>query len=57
MSETPEIRIIAPDFGDQGFLTECLDLECGFNDVSNTRDEAQEAKIIHEEWHENGMPE
>ncbi|GHF92287.1 hypothetical protein GCM10018783_73960 [Streptomyces griseosporeus] len=57
MSKVPEVHIVAPSFGDCGFLVDCWDLKCGFNDVVNTKEEAEELKTQHEEWHEDGMPE
>jgi hypothetical protein len=57
MLDEPEVRVIEPTFGDKGFLVECLDLECGFNDLTGTKDEADEMKRTHEEWHRDGCPE
>lgn len=56
MVDVPPIQIISPTFGDKGFLVECLDLECGFNDIASTDEDAIEMKNNHVQWHADGMP-
>lgn len=56
MTEVPTVQIIPPVFGSKGFLVECLDLQCGYNDVAEDQDTAAEMRDKHVDWHENGMP-
>lgn len=57
LSNIPEVQILAPTFGNKGYLVECLDLECGFNQIAIESIEAEDLKAEHERWHEDGMPE
>lgn len=56
MHDMPEIVIVDPTFGTMGYLVDCQDLNCGFNDVFPSREDAEDVKRQHQQWHEDGMP-